>query len=126
MRNLFYEGGPLFMGIVTAVFIIMVVWAIFHFLPVLTKKEFDPVKTADRLKHIKTIGTLAMVLGILGQLIGLMSAFDVIERVGDISPSLVAGGLKVSTIPTVYGILVFIISLIIWIILDYIVSKKNS
>ena len=126
MRNLFYEGGPLFMGIVTAAFIIMVVWAIYHFLPVLIKKDFDPNKIADRLKHVKTIGTLAMVLGILGQLIGLMSAFDVIEQVGDISPSWVAGGLKFSKIRTVYGIFVFIISLIVWIILDYIVNKKKS
>lgn len=126
MKDLFYQGGPLFMGIVTAVFIIMVAWSIYHFLPVLIKKEFNPIKTANRLKHIKTIGSLAMVLGILGQLIGLMTAFDVIEQVGDISPSLLAGGLKVSTIPTIYGILVFIISLIIWIILDYIVSRKIS
>ena len=114
------------MGVITAVFIIMVVWAIYHFLPVLLKKEFDPVKTADRLKHVKTIGSLAMVLGILGQLIGLMAAFDAIEQMGNVSQSLLAGGLKVSTIPTVYGILIFIISLIIWIILDYIVSKKIS
>ena len=113
------------MGIITLVFIIMVAWAIYHFLPVLLKKEINASKSAARLKYIKTIGTLAMVMGILGQLIGLYQAFVIIEKMGNISQSLIAGGLKVSTIPTVYGILVFIISLIIWIILDYIVSKKN-
>ena len=124
--KLFYEGGPLFMGILTFVLIAMVAWAIYHFLPVLLKKDVNPAKTRSKLKHIKTIGSFGMVTGILGQLIGLISAFDVIEREGNISQSLLAGGLKVSTIPTVYGLLIFLFSLLIWFILDNVVTKKSE
>ncbi|TNF42255.1 MAG: MotA/TolQ/ExbB proton channel family protein, partial [Bacteroidetes bacterium] len=116
MKNLFYMGGPLFMGILTAIFIIMIAWAIFHFLPVLVKNGHNLEKIRARLKHIKTIGTFALVTGILGQLIGLYQAFAAIEQAGDISPSLMMGGLKVSMITTFYGILIFLISLLLWLI----------
>lgn len=126
MKNLFYMGGPLFMGILTAILIIMVAWTIYHFLPVLLKKENDISKSAARLKHIKTIGTFGLVTGILGQLIGLYSAFSVLEEVGNISQSLLAGGLKVSTICNIYGILIFLISLILWFVTDFVVNNKSK
>lgn len=126
MKNLFYMGGPLFMGILTSILIIMVAWSIFHFLPVLLKKDSNIEKTRARLKHIKTIGTFALVTGILGQLIGLYYAFAAIEQAGDISPSLVMGGLKVSMITTLYGIFIYLISLLLWLIFDYIATKKSE
>ena len=124
--KLFYMGGPLFMGILTAILIIMIAWAVYHFLPVLTSKEINFSSTKSKLKHIKTIGTFALITGILGQLIGLYQAFGIVEKMGDVSQSLLAGGLKVSTIPTLYGIFIFILSLILWIVFDYIVTKKSE
>ena len=124
--NLFYEGGPLFMGILTAILIIMIAWAIYHFLPVLTRKDINFSSTKSKLKHIKTIGTFALVFGILGQLIGLVQVFDLIERQGDIAPFLWMGGFKVSLIPTIYGIVIFILSLLLWLVFDFIVTKKSE
>ncbi|MBN2635761.1 MAG: MotA/TolQ/ExbB proton channel family protein [Prolixibacteraceae bacterium] len=124
--KLFYEGGPLFMGILTGILVIMIAWAIYHFLPVLLKKEIDSSNIKSRLRYIKTIGSFAMVTGLLGQLIGLIQIFDIIERMGDISPSIVSGGLKVSLIPTVYGILIFLFSLLLWIAVDFVASNKSK
>ncbi|HKI89116.1 MAG TPA: MotA/TolQ/ExbB proton channel family protein [Draconibacterium sp.] len=124
--KLFYMGGPLFMGILTAILIIMVAWAVYHFLPVLTGKEINLSGTKSKLKHIKTIGTLALIFGIFGQLIGLYQAFDVLMKRGDVSQSLLAGGLKVSMIPTLYGIIIFILSLLLWLVFDFIVTKKSE
>ena len=106
MKNLFYMGGPIFMGILTAILIIMVAWAVYHFLPVILKKEVNYAKTRAHLKHIKTIGTFALIFGIFGQLIGLYQAFDVLEKMGNVSQSLIAGGLKVSMIPSFYGFVI--------------------
>lgn len=124
--RLFYEGGPLFMGILTFILIALVAWTFYHFLPLLLKKDANHAKKRSKLKHIKTIGTFGLVTGILGQLIGLISAFDAIERAGEIKQGLIAGGLKVSTIPTVYGILIFLISLLLWFITDNIISQKTK
>ena len=60
--------------------------------------------------RVKALGVIALAIGVLGQLIGLFSAMQHIEKVGDISTSILAGGFKVSLITTMYGLLIFIIS----------------
>ncbi len=112
------------MSVLTAILIIMVTWAVYHFLQLLLKKDFSIKKTRARLKHIKTIGTFGLVTGILGQLIGFYQAFAAIEQAGDISPSLMMGGFKVSMITTLYGIFIFLVSLLLWLVFDFIVTKK--
>ncbi|MDX5326783.1 MAG: MotA/TolQ/ExbB proton channel family protein [Bacteroidota bacterium] len=52
---------------------------------------------------------LAPMLGFMGTVIGMIQAFDSIEAAGDISPSLVAGGIKVALLTTVFGLIVAII-----------------
>ncbi|MCS7003866.1 MAG: MotA/TolQ/ExbB proton channel family protein [Cytophagales bacterium] len=52
---------------------------------------------------------LAPMLGFLGTVIGMIQAFDMIEAAGDISPTVVAGGIKVALITTVGGLVVAII-----------------
>ena len=124
MKDLFYMGGPLFMGVLTLVLIIMFAWAVYQALPVFTGNKVNIDAIRRKLMHVKTIGAFGLVTGILGQLIGLFSAFSVIEELGDVSQSLLAGGLKVSLIPTIYGILIFLISLLLWWLLDFLISKK--
>jgi len=74
----------------------------------------DQEKSKRRLSYIKGVGLFAMVFGILGQLIGLYDAFSVIQKVGDISPSILAGGLKVSMLSTLYGIIIYLLSWLFW------------
>ncbi len=52
---------------------------------------------------------LAPMLGFLGTVVGMVQAFDDIEKAGDISPTIVAGGMKVALITTVFGLIVAII-----------------
>jgi biopolymer transport protein ExbB len=52
---------------------------------------------------------LAPSLGFLGTVVGLVMAFDNIERAGDISPTIVAGGMKIALLTTVFGLIVAII-----------------
>lgn len=66
---------------------------------------------------------LAPMLGFLGTVIGMIQAFDAIEVAGDISPTLVAGGIKVALITTVFGL---IVAMILQIFYNLIVSKIDS
>lgn len=52
---------------------------------------------------------LAPMLGFMGTVIGMIQAFDRIEAAGDMQPSLVAGGIKVALLTTVFGLIVAII-----------------
>ena len=112
------------MGILTIILVVMLAWAIYHFLPVLAKKEISVSKSRAKLKHIKTIGSFAFIFGILGQLIGLYQVFGAIQELGDVAPALLMGGLKVSMITTFYGFLIYMLALLIWMITDYITLQK--
>lgn len=66
---------------------------------------------------------LAPMLGFMGTVIGMISAFDSIQQAGDISPSLVAGGIKVALLTTVFGL---IVAIILQIFYNYIISKLDG
>src|SRR5699024_1479219 len=52
---------------------------------------------------------LAPMLGFMGTVIGMIEAFDRIEAAGDMEPSLVAGGIKIALLTTVFGLIVAVI-----------------
>lgn len=66
---------------------------------------------------------LAPMLGFMGTVIGMISAFDSIQAAGDISPTVVAGGIKVALLTTVFGL---IVAIILQIFYNYIISKIDS
>jgi biopolymer transport protein ExbB len=66
---------------------------------------------------------LAPMLGFMGTVVGMIAAFDAIEAAGDISPSLVAGGIKVALLTTVAGL---IVAVLLQIFYNYLVSKVDS
>ncbi len=66
---------------------------------------------------------LAPMLGFMGTVIGMIGAFDAIEIAGDISPALVAGGIKVALITTVTGL---VVAIILQIFYNYCISKIDS
>jgi biopolymer transport protein ExbB len=67
--------------------------------------------------------SMAPMLGFLGTVIGMIFAFDTIEAAGDISPSIVAGGIKIALITTVAGL---IVAIILQLFYNYLVAKIDS
>lgn len=66
---------------------------------------------------------LAPMLGFMGTVIGMIGAFDQIQLAGDISPTVVAGGIKVALITTVSGL---IVAMILQVFYNYCISKVDS
>ncbi|MDC0909175.1 MotA/TolQ/ExbB proton channel family protein [Flavobacteriales bacterium] len=75
------------------------------------------------LSWISLFIALAPMLGFMGTVIGMIGAFDAIEAAGDISPSLVAGGIKVALLTTVFGL---IVAMILQIFYNYLIAKVDS
>lgn len=67
-------------------------------------------------KWVKEIGIGALVVGIFWSMCGLSQMLGVLQMIGDVSPAVICGGLKVTLIATSYGLIVFFISLIIRVI----------
>ena len=96
MLELFNSGGPLFMSILTVILILLVYCSFKH------------------KQKLNIIGRLGLVVGVLGHLLGLYSMFEALESLeSGVSPTLIASGIKVSMICLIYGLLIYIISLLI-------------
>ena len=92
MLDLFYEGGILFMSIIS--FFLLMTFISFYL-------------HNDKLK---TYGNLALASGILGSFIGIYSTLGVIQQVGNVSQAILANRFKVAFISLIYGIIVYIVS----------------
>ena len=75
------------------------------------------------LSWISLFIAIAPSLGFLGTVIGMINAFDAIQAAGDISPNIVAGGMKVALITTVGGL---IVAMILQVFYNYILSKIDD
>jgi len=75
------------------------------------------------LSWISLFIALAPMLGFLGTVIGMIQAFDAIEQAGTVSATIVAGGIKVALITTVFGL---VVAIILQVFYNYILSKIDS
>ena len=114
------------MSVLTLIALAMFSVAVVNGVPIFTGKIEDIEKRRHRLSYIKSVGLLALVTGLLGQLIGLYTAFQYIEAAGSVSPAMLAGGLKVSSITSLYGMLIFVTSYLVWFLLDVSLNRAKA
>ena len=110
------------MGMVTIVLFSGIIVAVMALISMLNGVEVAKVKTS--LGYVKSIALLALIVGVLGQMIGLYDAFDAISQAGEVSQALLAGGLRVSSITTIYGLLSFVILYLIYFGISLALAKK--
>ncbi|PJB11874.1 MAG: flagellar motor protein MotA [Flavobacteriales bacterium CG_4_9_14_3_um_filter_40_17] len=87
---------------------------------------YGGVQTGQLEKNVSWISlfiALAPMLGFMGTVIGMIQAFDKIEAAGDMQPSLVAGGIKVALLTTVFGL---VVAIILQVFYNYIIAKIDS
>jgi biopolymer transport protein ExbB len=80
-------------------------------------------KLENNLSWISLFIAIVPMIGFLGTVVGMVLSFDNIERAGDISPTIVAGGMKLALITTVFAL---ITAIILQVFYNYIISKIDS
>lgn len=118
------------MAIVTFFLIITTAWIIYHFVVAYRAEQSDLAKNLRKLSYGKSMGLFTMITGFLGQMIGLANMFDAIESatsLGEaIKPHLVFGGVKVTMIVSIYGILIYLFTLLLWLVTSTLIEKKHE
>ena len=112
------------MSILTILFAGILATTIWYAISIANGRALDRPNFKYQLTYIKSLGLFTMISRILGQLVGLYAAFEAIERAHDISPAIIFGGLKVSMITTLTGILFYLVSIILWFVLNLWYDKK--
>ena len=112
-----YSSGGVFMTPITLVGIAMLGLGVY-----VVVKSFDATRS-ERLPRLNSLvmqlGVFAFFTGLLSQAMGLMQAFQVIQQVGDVSPALLAGGLYVSFIAPVWGMIILLVGLALYMVAKY-------
>ena len=88
--------------------------------------SYGSVQTGQMESGLSWIGlfiALSPMLGFMGTVVGMIDAFDAIQAAGDISPTLVAGGIKVALLTTLMGL---IAAVILQLFYNYIIAKIDS
>jgi len=114
----FIDGGPVFTVPIFILLLVVIGLFIWGFL----KKE-NQGKAVSLLNHI---GWFAVAWGFLGRTFGLIHAFDLVEAAGELTPRLLAGGMKMALVDPLFGIFVFIVARAGIILLIALKKKNNS
>lgn len=122
MIDFYYEGGPLFMSLVTLAGLV----AFGLLTEVLIKMTRGNEPSSKKLKSIPIAGSIAFMMGMLSQVIGLYQAVSAIQAAGDVSPALIAGGFQVSLIAPIYGLILFMLSLIAYLVINLLYSYREE
>ena len=100
----FNEGGPFFMSLI----LICLLLALFFIVMGFVNIKKNVLKSKKMTSLASDASVLGLVFGFLGSTIGMITAFDAIESIGEISQGMMAGGLKVAFLTTVFGCVTFI------------------
>lgn len=116
-----HKIGGSFMIVISIMAVIMVVITFWKAWEVFGKKRAD-----FKLLDLSLMaGSVAAAVGIFSQIVGIVGALEAIRQAGDISPQLVMGGAIVSFYAPIWGLLVFIISLVFYFILKEIIKARK-
>ena len=114
----FIDGGPVFTVVIFVCLLIILALFVVAFI----KKE-DSEKAMNLMKHI---AWFAVAWGFMGRTFGLIHAFDAVAAHGELTPSLLADGLKMALVDPLFGIFIFIVARLGIIILVAVQKRKSE
>ncbi|HAI20068.1 MAG: hypothetical protein CMP05_06910 [Xanthomarina sp.] len=104
LTDRFNEGG-FFMFLILICLLLAIFFIVKGFL-----KLKDPITSKKMLQLAVDTSLLGLVLGFFASVLGLITAFDSIEAMGNADPSIFAGGLKVSLLTATFGLFTFLVA----------------
>lgn len=123
-KTLFYQGNPVFMSLLTILLLGILILSIYYFLLIIKQQKDLLERTKNRINYIKSVGLFALVMGILAQLTNIYSIFSEIEEAGDITPKIVIDALRNSMAPLTYGVFIYLISVLVWLVSAFILKRS--
>jgi len=102
----FAEGGTFFMSLISICFLLSLYFLIRGFMTI----KNNPGYSKRMIRLVTDSSLLGLVVGFFASILGLITAFDTVEAMGDPDPSIFAGGLKVSLLTATFGLFTFVIA----------------
>lgn len=120
--NIFTEGGTLMMSLI----LICLLLSIFFLIKGFANVNKNSTTSKKMLKLAIDSSLLGLVIGFFASILGLISAFDSVEAMGNPDPAIFASGLKVSLLTAMFGLFTFIIARIGILVLKALQKEESN
>ena len=121
MLQAYKMGGP-FMHLITIFAVLALIVVVWKIAGIISKKSIN----SKFLELIRMSGSLALAIGFMSQIIGIVQALEAIRAAADVSPEIVMGGAIVSFYAPIWGFIVFIFSILSYYLLKEIIKVKSE
>ncbi|MCF8225063.1 MAG: MotA/TolQ/ExbB proton channel family protein [Bacteroidales bacterium] len=114
MRQFFIEGGIVFMSILTLLFLLILGLSTTAGISAFRKANSNPEKAKSLLGYVKSISLFALVFAVFGQIMGLVDIFGYLaNKDANVASSILAQGIKLTFHSTLYGLIIYLVSILI-------------
>lgn len=128
MVTYFIEGGKWLMGILSILFLIILSLSVMAGMLAIKSSSGNSGKIENFIGYIRSIALFSLVFGVFSQILGLVDIFDYLARENsEIAPAILTEGIKISCYTTIYGIIIYLVSILITLGLKFridLVQKK--
>ena len=100
------------MGILSLLLLLILILCIATTILMLRNSEAAKGQVEQHITYVKAVGLFTLMFGLLAQLLGLYGALSALEVWGSVTPAVLAQGLWTSSIPSIYGLMIFLLALV--------------
>lgn len=124
MTQFFVEGGMVFMSILTLLFLLIIGLSVLAIVSVFRVTDGNPEKADKLLGYVKSIALFTLAFAVFSQILGLVDIFGYLaDKDANVASSILAKGIKLTFHPTLYGLFIYLVSILISIGLRFKLGK---
>lgn len=114
MVRYFFEGGQWFMGTLSILFLVILSFSVIAGTLAIKSTSGNADRIQNLIGYIKSLALFTLVFGIFSQILGLVDIFDYLAHENsEIAPAILAKGIKITCWTTIYGIIIYLVSILI-------------
>jgi hypothetical protein len=114
MKVFFIEGGIVYMGILTLLFLLIIILSVFAGIHAFSSGRGNPDTATKLLGYIKSAALFTLVFAVFSQILGLVDVFDYLaNKDSGVASSILAQGIKLTFHPTMYGLIIYLTSILL-------------
>jgi hypothetical protein len=126
MVRYFIEGNLKFMGTLSLLFLVILSLSVFSLVLAVTSRKTHKDKIRNLTGYMKSLALFALVFGIFGQILGLLNIFNYLAGSEiDVASKVLARGIKITFYPTMYGIIIYLFSILAGLSLKLILTCRK-
>lgn len=127
MVRFFAEGNIKIMGVLTLLFLVILSLSVISMVLAFKSTSVHADKINNLRGYIKSIALFTLVFAIFGQILGLLNIFDYLAGSEiEVAASILAKGIKITFHSTIYGIIIYLFSILVSLGLKYRVNRVQE